>query len=97
MSKRTLWIVAAIAGAIAVGVALWARNTYTAMEASRGYLYTAQGYSMAQSLQMAAADASAAISAPSVIAWVLAGVAGIMLLAALLRPTGTGQEPSPQA
>lgn len=91
MTRVVLWVLAGLSAAVAAGLALWARSTYATVEGVRYFSYGFQGYSIPRSEELAARDAAAAISTQVTMAWAFAGLALVLLLAAILwRPTGTG-------
>jgi len=85
MSRVVLWVLTGLSAAVAAGLALWARSTYATVEGVRYFFYGLQGYPVVRSEELAARDAAAAISTQVTMAWVFAGLALVLLLAALLR------------
>lgn len=82
--RTALWALFALAAAGAGGLALWARNTYASVEGVRAFFYSFQGYPVAAAELAAARDAQQAISTQVTMAWVLAGLALVLLLGAIV-------------
>lgn len=106
--RTALWALFGLAAACAAGMALWARNTYASVEATRYYFYGLQGYPVMAAERAAMLDAQAAIGAQVTVAWVAAGLALVLLLGAIVASvvrsertkhdaTGERGEHSPQA